>query len=438
MNKIIRKLGWPITVTAAVVVPLVLWLSVNSPADSLSSIWIFSSSLGKILGIMGICFYSINLILASRWRFIEPFFGGLNRVYIAHHIIGGIALIMLLFHPILLAIQKASLSWYESLKFLIPNVNLAINLGILALTGLVLLLILTFYVKLPYAVWKFTHKFLGVFFGIAILHVLLINSADMETSILLKAYVLGLAGLGLIAFTYRSLLPRIFVRTYEYTVEQVKLLKPNVVEVMMAPKNELLNFKAGQFVFVSFVGSPLVNSEPHPFSIESAVAQSRVTIVAKMLGDYTASLPQLKAGTTAMIEGAYGSFSYTNFPNRNQIWIAGGIGITPFVSMARDLANKPEFNVDLYYSCKTADEFVYLDVLFYDLAKKHPNFRLITYATETQGNLTADKIKELSGEVKGKEIFICGPPPMMKALKGQFVRQGISKDNLHTEEFSIS
>ena len=150
-------------IAAAVLVPLLLWLSANNLTYSVASPWAFSLALGRLLGVMGICFYSINLILSSRWRFIEALFGGLNRVYIAHHIIGGIALIMLLFHPIVLAIARASSSWYGSLAFLLPSTDIAKNLGILALTGMVLLLILTFYIKLPYGLWKFTHKFLGLF-----------------------------------------------------------------------------------------------------------------------------------------------------------------------------------------------------------------------------------------------------------------------------------
>lgn len=421
---------------AAVLVPLLLWMDARNLSLLVASPWAFSLALGRLLGVMGICFYSINLILSSRWRFIEALFGGLNRVYIAHHIIGGIALIMLLFHPIVLAIARASSSWYGSLAFLLPSTDIAKNLGILALTGMVLLLILTFYIKLPYGLWKFTHKFLGLFFVIALLHILLINSG-LTSNLALKAYIFGLATIGLIAFIYRTLLPRVFVRTYDYTVKSVKLLKPNVVEVAMVPKTEQLSFKPGQFIFISFVDSSQVSRESHPFSIESADNKSHITIVAKMIGDYTKTLSKLEVGTRARIEGAYGGFSYTDFPATEQIWIAGGIGITPYVAMARHLIKKPQLKVDLYYSCKTKDEFLYLDTLFADLIKKNPNFRLIKSVSDQEGFLNADKIVSTSGEVIGKEIFICGPPGMMQALSGQLIKKGVKKNNIHSEEFSI-
>lgn len=304
---------------AAFVVPTILWLTIHPVGDVVSSWTSLAYGLGRLFGIWGVCLYAINLVMSARWRWLEPWFGGLNRVYIAHHTTGGIALVLLLFHPVFLALQKLAISAFTAARFLLPGYSFATDLGLIALFGMVFLLFLTFYTKLPYEIWKFSHKFLGVFFGVSGLHILLIESGDMESSILLKAYVLAIMAAGAFAYTYRTLLPKIFVRTYEYEVEGVRQPWKEVIEMTLKPKNQLMNFQPGQFVFVSFTDSQLVARESHPFSIVSAPKDGRLILTAKTLGDYTASLIKLKSGTTAKIEGAFGKFSYTNFKNNDQI-----------------------------------------------------------------------------------------------------------------------
>jgi len=107
-----------------------------------------------------------------------------------------------------------------------------------------------------------------------------------------------------------------------------------------------LQFNPGQFVFISFNQESL--SESHPFPISSGPDENLLRITIKNLGDYTKTLTEkLQKGTIAKIEGPYGVFSYKNTPNENQIWIAGGIGITPFVSFIKDMFKKRVNNINI-------------------------------------------------------------------------------------------
>jgi predicted ferric reductase len=446
------KLGWVI-VTGLSLLPVLLYLKSATPLAEFGSYFDFLSSLGRMAGLAGAILYAINLILSTRLRLFEDYFGGLNRVYIAHHIIGGIALILLLFHPVLFSLrylQGLSLASYETAaKFLLPRSlagfglplngevrqKYAIDAALIAFLGMVVLLFITFFVDLRYQLWLFIHKFLGVAFGFAGIHILLIES-DVAHNGFLRYYLLAFVVLGLISYTYRTLLGGILVRKYNYRVDQVNRVGNDVAELVMRPIEQAMPYQAGQFIFIRFRNDhQAISTEAHPFSISSTPGDDHLRIDAKALGDYTRSLLTLKPGAVAEIEGAYGRFSFQNYPNPNQLWIAGGIGITPFLSMARALKS-PGPQVDLYYSVKSESEFVHQDTLA-AIVPSGDNFRSIPWVSEKQGLLTAQKIAEVSDGITGKEVFICGPPPMMKALVQQFKALGVPRRRIHTEEFRL-
>ena len=138
----------------------------------------------------------------------------------------------------------------------------------------------------------------------------------------------------------------------------------------------------------------------------------------------------------ARVEGPYGAFSYVNIPNRRQIWIAGGIGITPFVSMARDLSES-EHRIDFYYSMRSIRQG-YLLAEFLHIEQRLSNFNVIPYPEDESGFLTADVIEERSGGLEDKDIMICGPPPMIDALRSQFYAKGVPKGRVHYEKFGFA
>ncbi len=454
-------LGWGV-VAVLCLIPLIIWY----PLHPLHSIHGFSAAmlnLGRICGLIGIVMYALNLIFATRLRFLEYFFGGLNRVYIAHHLLGGLALIFLCFHPVFMALQYFQTSYKLAALQLVPNgltplsalFNIhaglhaavlqqwAITLGITAFLGMVGLLILTFFVKLPYALWLFLHKWLGVFFFIAGLHVLFIFS-DSSRSSALKYYVLSIAALGIIAWVYKTLMGRILIRKYKYTVEDVSRAGGGVVHLLMKPNGLKMDFRSGQFVFIRFINSGVagLGKEWHPFSLSSAPKDEKLRLSVKALGDYTNQLVKIKPGTIAEIEGAYGRFNHRHYKNKNQVWIAGGIGITPFLSMARDFDAQADsdYHVDLYYSVKTKSELVDWALLANEAKIRQNNFRLIPYIADQHGNkfLTAEMVAKTSGNIRTKDIYICGPPAMMKSLRSQFRAKGVPGKNIHSEEFAMS
>ena len=426
--------------TVLALLPVVRWMMLMPLDQRFGAPVVALLSIGQITGMVGLTLYSFDLLLSTRLQIFEDLFGGLNRVYIAHHIIGGIALVALMVHPVMLALRLAASSLRDAALLLVPQVaDLPMAYGIFSLVGLIALMIVTFFVSLPYRVWLLTHKLLGVVFFLGGLHVLLVPSA-LYNDALLKWLLLGYVGIGLAAFVYRTVLPRIFIRRYNYVVRAATMVGDGVMQIDMLPVRAGINFKAGQFVFLSF-RQPGVSQEWHPFSVSSAPHDPNLSITMKALGSYTKLLTQMQAGlagANVVVEGAYGRFNFRNFKNPRQVWVAGGIGITPFLAMARDLGTLP-CAIDLYYSVRNETELVDFNVL---QQVGNPvtgqNFRVIPFVSSKQGYLTAKFINETSGGLLDKDILLCGPPSMMKSLKTQMGTLGVKKSQIHSEEFSMS
>lgn len=415
-------------------IPILLWA--QSPAQlptRFSSLTNSLTSLGQLTGLIGLVMYCLTLFLNARLKFLEDYFGGLNRVYMAHHLFGGISFILLLIHPISLIIGRAVVSMPYARLILLPSDDWTVNFGIASLLLMISLLMLTFFIHLPYHIWRLTHKFLGLAFFLGAIHSFFIPS-DISRIAALRLYVIPFIGIGLASIVYRTLLSTWLVKKYAFTVKHMTWLKNNSVQMELIPNEEHKGFiyEPGQFVFIQFKGKGL-SPEPHPFSISSYMGEN-LKLTAKILGDFTSRLNDIHPNTIALIEGPYGRFSFTYHKNTRQIWIAGGIGITPFVSMARSLP--PNHHVDLYYQVRTPDEAVYLAELEI-IAKHHSNFRVIPHYSKTQGRLTADVLYQKSGGVSDKDIYLCGPPRMMYDLKYQLKRHGVGNKQIHSEEFQM-
>lgn len=391
------------------------------------------TSMGQLSSLIGIVLYSLSLVLSARLAVFEDMFGGMNKVYRAHHIIGGTAFLLFMIHPISLAVARISISLKYASDLLLPGEDWTINMGIIAFLFLMLLLLITYYMDLPYQIWRFTHKFMGVAFIFGVIHAFFVPS-DISRYAPLKYYLLAVVSVGIFFYLYRTVFGRIFVKRTRFVVENVNKLKDNILEIEMEPETETFTFEPGQYVFISFKDS-LIGKEVHPFSLSSAPNDKTLKLTIKSLGDFTKSLENLKAGDTALVEGPYGRFSYQRYPG-NQIWIAGGIGITPFISMVRSFTEHLAIKIDLYYCLKDENEAVCLDELS-QISGRRNNFRVIPVYSKIHGRLTVEGIKKISGDIVDREIFLCGPPPMMLSLKKQLIKEGVTRERIHSEEFGI-
>lgn len=414
------------------IIPVILWALMEPLGFRFSDWGATTTSIGQLFGLVGMTLFSINLILAGRFKFLDKYFGGLDKVYKYHSKIGSLAFSFILFHPIFLVVKLLSISITEASLFFVPFLNMPITWGIISLFLMIILICLTFYVKLKYNVWKMSHKFMTVAFFFGILHTLTISS-DVSRNGLLNWYILTLAFIGLGVSIHQAFLSKFLAKKFKYKVKSVNMLNGDIVEVEMEPQNDKMTFKAGQFAFFVFKDK-WVSSESHPFSISSGSKENGLKITVKNLGDYTSVLKNLEINDEVVIDGPYGNFSYDTVPSKSQIWIAGGIGITPFLSMAKSIDK--DYSVDLYYSVKEDKEAIYLKSL-QELSQKISTFKFNLWVSKDKGYLNGDSILSMSNGLDSKDIFLCGPLTFMESLKKQFLSLGVNSNKIHYENFSL-
>ena len=226
-----------------------------------------------------------------------------------HHRLGQTAFVLLLIHPVAHALRFIPERFDRALLFLLPShEKLAVNLGAYAFWGLVPLMILTLFVKIPYDEWKLSHKFLGLVLVFGTIHILTIESTRgrpvaVLQNPLLRYYMLGLAALGVISFCYKLIVLPLLSRRCMYKVKAVKRFSDEVLQIELSPRRRRVTFTPGQFVFVTFYQEGL-SREAHPFTICTVPEQKDVELTVKALGDFTNALHrQLRSGAGAKVEG---------------------------------------------------------------------------------------------------------------------------------------
>jgi len=194
----------------------------------------------------------------------------------------------------------------------------------------------------------------------------------------------------------------------------------------LSMQHQVFSFRAGE-----------VGNQFHPFSITSAPGDRTLMLTVKAVGDYTRALRRLEAGADAVFEGPYGSFSHQNVPRARQLWIAGGIGVTPFLSVARGLADDDRLDVDFDYCVERPAEAHFLDELE-AIAARRPGFRVMVVPREQDGFLSVERLASEQEDLEHADVIICGPPAMIESPREQLIAAGVPPGQIHAEEFGFA
>ena len=211
----------------------------------------------------------------------------------------------------------------------------------------------------------------------------------------------------------------------------------DVVNLYLKPIMRQLHFDAGQFCYID-VESDLTGRELHPFTISSGQIDGLVRVSAKKSGDYTHKLEHLSLGSKVNIYGPYGTF-LSDIPDVDGkvVLVAGGIGITPFLSLVqRNILNAKYSKLSLIYSVKNLGDAIFTDELNLHI-KKMKDSHLQVWATSDKGRITCSDLSTINNGLDRTKYYFCGPKLMMESLTKQLTSLGVRRDDISFEDFSF-
>lgn len=398
--------------------------------------WLLAA--GRFAGILGLAALLVDACLSTRLPGFDTWFGGLTRLWRVHHYIGAASFVLLMLHPLLLAWSALPVSTGAAVGLLFPDLaQLWTWVGWLALACMMVFLAPSFKFFGPprYQRWKRLHLLAGAALVLALLHAVPLSRALPSAWGWSVWGVLGLAAVG--AFAYRALFSRRFARL-RYRVSQVVPLADGVVELTLHPQGRPLVYRAGQFVYFAHLDRRLgiAYNEQHPFTLSSAPQETALRIGVKDFGDMSNALQRIGLGAEVTVEGPYGDLFPPELDRRPQLWLGGGIGITPFIGRARALVHEkdPATRADLVYCAENLSRSYYLDELL-ELAVRIPRLAVHSHLFERDGPLSTTFLDDACPDWRKREIFLCGPPGMLKHCRRLLRAAGIRR--LHIEEFDL-
>ncbi|MFA6521317.1 MAG: FAD-dependent oxidoreductase [Candidatus Gracilibacteria bacterium] len=236
----------------------------------------------------------------------------------------------------------------------------------------------------------------------------------------------------------------------EYTIGESKIANGKVVYLTLIPKNkkDSIYFRPGQYALLSFLrGSTL--SQERPFSFASSPEnEDHLQFGFKIFGQFTGEFAGLKKGDSVFVRGPYGAFIFDEKKNKDVVFLAAGIGITPFMSAfhyatRKELSNK----LTLIFSNRTIPEISFYEEIK-NIETHNKNFKAIFAITNSGDDLpkgfVAGRINEgmildnARDNLYGKVFFICGPQPFTDAAIFILKRLGVKEKNIRTEGFTLS
>lgn len=389
----------------------------------------FRTTISTLLGGIAFLLMTCSVMLATRLEVFEEMFGGLDRMYQVHRVAGTFTAVFALVHFFIIPKElPAGVDPIANSTF--PSAQI----GMAAMVLLVIGLFVALNRKISYSRWRNPHKVMAVVYILVIGHFMNAPGIFFERFSASGILLILAALVGTVALIYTMFGMNKRTATH-YTIEAVNALE-RATEVVLKPVGDMLTFKPGQFAFVEIQGKGW--SEPHPFTISSAPGEDRLRFTMKVLGDWTRKVrEELQPGGEVVVRGPYGRFDASKADGKKQVWIAGGIGLTPFLSKLRAMDANDDRDIHFAYAARNKEEAIFLEELR-TIAAERDNLTLYYFFSEDGDFARVDAAKErLPGALTDYEYFICGPKPMVEGLMKDLKKEGVKRKAMHVEAFEF-
>lgn len=394
------------------------------------------------LGFVGLSIMGLQFLLTGRFKMVTAPYG-IDVVYLYHRQISFVGFIFILAHVIVP---------FAATPIMVPLLNpltapSQILAGMAALLAFTVIMITSLYrqqLSLGYEAWRLLH-------GTAAVAAVVFALAHIEGVgyyvqgplkrifwiILVSSWVIALLAV-------RVGKPLLMLRN-PYVVKEVRQERGNTWTLVLLPEaGKGMTFEPGQFAWLKIGESPFSLRE-HPFSFSgSAMEMSILEISIKELGDFTSRIGNVKPGERVYMDGPYGSFSIDRYMAPGYVFIAGGVGITPIISILKTMADRNDTRpLVLFYANKAWSAVTFREEL--QKLEQRLNLKVVHilgkapdgWEGETGRINSAMMALYLPGERLGFEYFVCGPDGMQKSVLKCLKQLGVPLHNVQSESFNF-
>ncbi|QDH70044.1 ferredoxin reductase family protein [Marilutibacter alkalisoli] len=430
---------WIALYLALIALPLLVLLLGDRPGGGGFG-WDFALALGYA----GLAMMAVQFALTARFkRATAPF--GIDIIYYFHRYLAVIAFMLLLLHAALLVAIRP-----EAVGSIDPREAPAyMTLGWLAMLAFVSIMVTSLLrkqLRIDYDVWRRMHTVLAVLgIAFALLHIL--GSASYLLTPFKRGLWITLALSAIALVVHVRVIRPWWLQRHPWRVTEIRQERGRSWTVAVEPQHAAaFHYEPGQFSWLSLRASPLAMRE-HPFSFSSSPTRpGRLEFTIKALGDFTATIGDLQPGMAAWVDGPYGAFGVDRHPDATgHVFIAGGVGIAPIVSMLRALADRGDTRpLWLFYGNRRWERIVFREEL--DVMAGHLDLHVVHVLGEPPDGWTGERgfitrevlARHLPAGRHGFHYFICGPKPMIQLAERSLRSLDVPATRMHSEIFDLA
>src|SRR5215469_7802985 len=394
------------------------------------------------IGYSGLAMMGLQFGLTARFRYVtDPW--GEDVIYYFHRQVSLIAIALVILHPIILFALRpqrlAMLNFFEA--------SWRASAGALSTYALIALVVMALWrptLKIRYEAWHLSHIALAIVAVAAgLAHMVgfgryLLDPRKQALWIGLTVFWIGL-------LLYVRIVKPLFMLRRPYRVAEVRTERGDTWTLVMRPDGHRgFRFSPGQFAWLTVWGSPFkITGHPFSFSSSATITDGRVEMTIRNLGDFTSEIHKAPVGKRVYLDGPYGAFTIGH-PADMHVLIAGGIGITPMMSMIRTLADRRDTRpIVLLYGAENWESITFREEL--ETLKARLDLTIIYVLTNPsdgwtgeRGFMTAEVFKRhLPQPYAEHEYFICGPNVMMDAIEKALGEMHVPMSKYHSERYSF-
>ncbi|TKI06116.1 ferredoxin reductase family protein [Martelella alba] len=434
----LRNIVWLMTYIFFIFAPLFALLFGTLPPAR--DVW---TELSIALGYAGLAMMGLQFGLTARFRWVtQPW--GEDIIYHFHRQLSYIALALILAHPLLLFVVRP-----ERLALLnIFHAPWRARWASVSTYSLIVIIVMAVWrtkLKIRYEVWHATHIILAIAAVTAgLLHMAAWGRYLVDP--VKKTLWIGLTLFWLALLAYVRLIKPLFKLRRPYHVAEIIKERGDTTTLVMKPEGHAgLRFSPGQFGWLTVWGGPFsITAHPFSFSSSAEAADGGVAMSIRNLGDFTAAIAHVREGQRVYLDGPYGTFTLSE-PADLYVLVAGGIGITPMMSILRTFADRGDPRpILLLYGNQDWESVIFREEL--DMLRSRLNLNVVHVLSRPHESWTGERgfinaelfRRHLPPPFDKHEYFICGPDPMMDAIELALADLAVPMSRYHTERYHFA